>query len=128
MIDRRILLLGTVLAPLAAPPSAPAVAGTSVDIARRVHRLAGEISRLLSDLDAGMWELRVSPAFNSAPMFSVEPIANSDEARLNRGLTVALGALNRMRPGHWRREVHLRPNYGFVLLVDDGPRQAGEGA
>lgn len=125
-MDRRTLLRGAaVLAPVAALSVAPALAHSHTDIAKRIHALASEMSSLLADLDDGAWEAWVSPAFNGVPMFSVEPGSLSDEARLNQGLRVALGALNRMRPGRWRKEVCLQAGSGLVLIYNLDVAQSG---
>lgn len=72
-MDRRTLLRGAVAVPAVALVPAAAPAQTQTDTARRVHALASEISSLLTELDDGRWEVRVSPLFRGAPSFSVEP-------------------------------------------------------
>jgi hypothetical protein len=86
------------------------------------------MSMLLADLDDAAWEVRVSPPFKGTPMFSVEPGARSDESRLNQGLMIALGALNRMCPGPWRKDVQLDADSGYVLLLNRGSHRAGRAA
>ncbi|MBN9018460.1 MAG: hypothetical protein J0H11_13660 [Rhizobiales bacterium] len=90
---RRSVLAGASASLLAGLPAAAGVPGGSQkDIAREVFALAARMSDLLGNLDGGRWQVRVSPPFQGAWNYSIEPIRRPDGRRTLSGVGLNMDA------------------------------------
>ena len=99
--SRRSILAGLAAAPVAAvggPLAAVAAPADQPGIAARIAALAGEMSGLLGQLDAGEWTARVSAAQEGVPMWHLYPARLSPRLRAHDALVSLAAAYDEAAP------------------------------